>query len=181
MLDLIARARTGDREAFGLLVASSIDRLYAVAVRLSRDPYRAEDAVQTAFLKAWRDLPSLRDPSSFDAWLYRLVVRACSDEGRRYRAFVTNIEVVSHEPGEDDGAADIADRDQVARAFYRLPMDQRAIILLHHYEDLPMTQVAETIGIPVGTARSRLHYALRALRAAIEADDRPVVPEGQGA
>jgi RNA polymerase sigma factor (sigma-70 family) len=181
VLDLIARARTGDREAFGQLVASSIDRLYAVAARLTRDPYRAEDAVQTAFLKAWRDLPSLRDASRFDAWVYRLVVRACLDEGRRHRTFVANIQVVSHEPGVADGSAGFADRDQVARAFSRLPMDQRAVIVLHHFEDLPLTRVAETIGIPVGTARSRLHYALRALRAAIEADDRPVLPEGQRA
>ncbi len=88
MLDLIASARTGDREAFGKLAALSIDRLYAVAVRIAHDPYRAEDAVQTALLKAWSDLPSLRDASRFDAWLYRLVVRACYDEGRRHRAFV---------------------------------------------------------------------------------------------
>jgi RNA polymerase sigma-70 factor (ECF subfamily) len=181
VLDLIDRARTGDREAFGMLVASSIDRLYSVAIRIARDPHRAEDAVQTALLKAWRDLPSLRDPGRFDAWLYRLVVRACYDESRSHRAFVATINVVAIEPGVADGASGFADRDQMARAFARLPIDQRAVIVLHHYEDLPLTEVADTLGIPVGTARSRLHYALRSLRAAVEADNREIVTEGQRA
>lgn len=181
MLDLIDRARAGDREAFGILAASSIDRLYSVAVRIAHDPHRAEDAVQTALLKAWRDLHSLRDPAKFDAWLYRLVVRACYEEGRSHRAFVANIKVVGSEPGVADGTSGYADRDQVARAFARLPIDQRGVVVLHHYEDLPLTEVAQMLGIPVGTARSRLHYALRTLRAAVEADDRTGATEGQRA
>lgn len=181
MLDLIERARTGDREAFGMLAASSIDRLYSVAIRIAHDPHRAEDAVQIALLKAWRDLPTLRDPARFDAWLYRLVVRACYDEGRSHRAFVANINVVATEPGIADDSSSFADRDQVARAFARLPIDQRAVVVLHHYEDLPLTEVAETLGIPVGTARSRLHYALKTLRSAVEADDRRAATEGHRA
>jgi RNA polymerase sigma-70 factor (ECF subfamily) len=181
MTDLIDRARNGDRDAFGTLAASSIDRLYAIAVRVVHDRDRAEDAVQSALLKAWRDLPSLRDPARFDAWLYRLVLRACYDEARRQRTFVSSVRVVSVEPGETDDTGRFADRDQLERAFRRLPIEQRAVIVLHHYEDLPLTEVAEALGIPVGTARSRLHYALRTLRGAIEADTRDVVSEGRTA
>jgi RNA polymerase sigma-70 factor (ECF subfamily) len=181
VLDLIDRARGGDRDAFGTLAASSIDRLYAIAVRMLHDRDRAEDAVQAALLKAWRDLPSLRDPSRFDAWLHRLVLRACYDEARKQRAFVANISVVSVEPGESDSSGLFADRDQLERAFRRLPIDQRAVIVLHHYKGLPLTEVADVLGIPVGTARSRLHYALRTLRGAVEADDRSMVSEGRTA
>jgi RNA polymerase sigma-70 factor (ECF subfamily) len=181
VLDLVGRARAGDRDAFGTLAAASIDRLYALAVRVIHDRDRAEDAVQSALLQAWLDLPSLRDPGRFDAWLYRLVVRACYDEARRQRAHTANVSFVSVEPGEPDGSGHFADRDQLERAFRRLPIEQRAVIVLHHYEALPLTEVAEALGIPVGTARSRLHYALRTLRGAIEADERPVVSEGRTA
>jgi RNA polymerase sigma-70 factor, ECF subfamily len=179
--DLIERASTGDRDAFGSLAASSIDRLYAIAVRVVHDHDRAEDAVQSALMKAWRDLPSLRDPANFDAWLYRLLVRACYDQAGRQRAFAASVMVVSVEPGEADGAARYADRDQLERALRRLPIEQRAVVVLHHYQGLALTEVADALGIPVGTARSRLHYALRTLRAAIEADDRTVVSEGRTA
>ena len=181
MLDLIDRARNGDRDAFGTLAASSIDRLYAIAVRVVHDRDRAEDAVQSTLLKAWRDLPSLRDPARFDAWLHRLLIRACYDEARRQRAYVSNARVVSMEPSEADSAGHLADRDQLERAFQRLPVEQRAVIVLHHYEDLPLTEVAEALGIPVGTARSRLHYALRTLRGAVEADERSAFSEGRTA
>jgi RNA polymerase sigma-70 factor (ECF subfamily) len=181
VLELIDRARKGDREAFGALAASSIDRLHAIAVRIVHDEGRAEDAVQSALLDAWRDLPSLRDPSRFEAWLYRLLLRACYDEARKQRAFVASIRVVSVEPGEADGSSRLADRDQLERAFRRLPVDQCAVIVLHHYEGMALTEVAEVLAIPVGTVRSRLHYALRTLRAAVEADDRSAISEGQTA
>jgi len=181
VLELIDRARGGDRDAFGTLAASSIDRLYTIAVRVLHDRDRAEDAVQAALLKAWRDLPSLRDSARFDAWLHRLLLRACYDESRKQRVFVANIRVVSVEPGEADGSGRYADRDQLERAFRRLPVEQRAVIVLHHYQGLPLTEVADALGIPVGTARSRLHYALRTLRGAVEADERSVVSEGRTA
>ena len=181
VLELIERARKGDRDAFGTLTAGVIDRLYAVAIRVVHDRDRAEDAVQSALLRAWRDLPSLRDPERFDAWLHRLLIRACYDEADRQRSFAASIKVVSVEPTEPDGAGRLADRDQLERAFHRLPIEQRAVIVLHHYEGIPLTEVASTLGIPVGTARSRLHYALRTLRAAVEADDRSVVSEGRTA
>jgi RNA polymerase sigma-70 factor (ECF subfamily) len=179
--DIITRAMDGDRDAFAALAAAAIDRLYAIAVRVVHDPGRAEDAVQSALLRAWRDLPTLRDPARFDAWLYRLLIRSCYDEARTHRAFATTIRSVSMEPGEADSAGRIADRDQLERALRRLPIDQRAVVILHHYQDLPMTEVAEVLEIPEGTARSRLHYALRSLRAAVEADDRSVVTEGRTA
>ena len=181
MLDLIERARAGDREAFGTLAASSVDRMYAIAVRVVHDRDRAEDAVQSALLKAWRDLPSLREPARFEAWLYRLLLRACYDESRRQRVFAASVHVVEVEPGEADGSGRIADRDEIERAFRRLPIDQRAVIVLHHYQGLPLNEVAAALGIPVGTARSRLHYALRTLRAAVEADSRSVISEGRTA
>jgi len=181
VLELIERARNGDREAFGTLAAAWVDRLYTIAVRVVRDRDRAEDAVQTALLKAWRDLPLLREPERFEAWLHRLLVRACYDEARRQRAFVASVRIVSIEPGQADASGHLADRDQIERAFRRLPVDQRAVVVLHHYEGRALTEVAEILGIPMGTARSRLHYALRALRAAVTADDQPAVSEGRSA
>jgi RNA polymerase sigma-70 factor, ECF subfamily len=181
VLDLIERARAGDRDAFGTLTAESIDRLYAIAVRVVHDRDRAEDAVQSALLKAWRDLPSLREPARFEAWLYRLLLRACYDEARRQQVFAASVSVVTVEPGEADGSGRFADRDEIERAFRRLPIDQRAVIVLHHYQGLPLNEVAATLGIPVGTARSRLHYALRTLRAAVEADSRSIISEGRTA
>ena len=181
MLDLVDLARKGDRDAFGTLAASSIDRLYAIAVRVVHDQARAEDAVQAGLLRAWRDLPSLRDPARFDAWLYRLVVRACYDEAARQRSFVAQVRVVATEPDVEDETGALADRDELERAFRRLPIEQRAVIVLHHYGALPLTEVAAALGIPVGTARSRLHYGLRTLRGAIEADARSAIPEGRTA
>ena len=181
LLDLIHQAKNGDRDAFGMLATQSIDRLYTTAVRVIHDRDRAEDAVQSALLKAWRDLPSLRDPARFDAWLHRLLIRACYDEAGKQRAFVATIRVMSDEPGEPDRTGHLADRDQLERAFRRLPVEQRAVIVLHHYEGMSLAEAADALGIPVGTARSRLHYALRTLRGAIEADNRTVVSEGRTA
>ena len=181
MLDLIDRARNGDRDAFGVLASASIDRLYAIAVRVLHDPDRAQDAVQMALLQAWVQMPSLRDTTRFDAWLYRTLIRTCYGEARRQRAFVTSVRSMEAEPADTDASRNVADRDQLERAFRRLPIEQRAVVVLHHYEALPLTEVAEALGIPVGTARSRLHYALRTLRAAVEADARPVASEGRPA
>lgn len=181
MLDLIDRARNGDRDAFGELASASVDRLYAIAVRVVHDRDRAQDAVQTTLLRAWVEIPSLRDPARFDASLYRTLIRTCYEEARRQRAFVTSIRSAPAEPRESDTAGRLADRDQLDRAFRHLPIEQRAVVVLHHYEALPLTEVAAALGIPVGTARSRLHYALRTLRAAVEADDRSAASEGRPA
>lgn len=172
--DLVLAASGGSREAFGSLVSGSIDRCYALAFRMLRDPELARDAVQGALLGAWEDLPSLRDPDRFDAWLTRLVVNACYAEARRERRWSAKLRLIPmDQPNAPDTALSIADRDELERAFGRLPIDQRAVVVLHHYLGLSLADVATTLDIPAGTARSRLHHAIRQLRAAIEADARP--------
>jgi RNA polymerase sigma-70 factor (ECF subfamily) len=170
--ELVERARRGDREAFGVLVAGTVDRLYAIARLLLRDTDLAEDATQDALVRAWRDLPTLRDADRFDAWLHRLLVRSCTDIGRRRRRWRTEVAVVRLEPSEPDGAAGQADRDQVERALRRLKEAQRTILVLHFYVGLSPTEAAAVLEVPVGTAKSRLHYAIEALRAVLAADER---------
>ncbi len=176
--DLVTRAQRGDEEAFASLAVAAGDRLHAVAHRILRDIELAEDATQQALLAIWQDLPQLRDPARFDAWSYRLLVRACYAEGRREHRWTPNMRLLSSdEPTQADGTSDVADRDQLERGFRRLSIDHRAVVVLHHYMDMPLDQVAETLGIPAGTARSRFHHAMRGLRAALDADARPPARE----
>jgi RNA polymerase sigma-70 factor (ECF subfamily) len=171
---LVERAQGGDQDAFAALATASVDRCYAIAYRILRDMDRAQDATQQALLGAWRDLPTLRDPERFDAWLYRLVVRACYAQATNDRRWSSGVRLIpSDKSTVPDSATAIADRDELERGFRRLSPEQRAVLVLHHYLGYPLTEIAETLGIPVGTARSRLHYATRQLRAAIEADARP--------
>jgi len=171
--DLVVRAQRGDEEAFASLAVAAGDRLHAVAHRILRDTDLAEDATQQALLSIWRDLPTLRDPARFDAWSYRLLVRACYAEGRKERRWVPNLRLLpTDEPISIDDLGSVVDRDELERGFRRLSIDHRAVVVLHHYLDLPLDQVAEALGIPVGTVASRLHYAMRALRAALDADAR---------
>ena len=163
-------AKRGDREAFGLLAGGAIDRLHGIARLILRDTVGAEDAVQEALTQAWRDLPSLRDPERFDAWLYRLLVRSCADEGRKRRRFEANVRILSAEPSTHDQSGAIADRDQLERGLARLTVDQRSVLVLRFHLDLTLEQIAEALGLPLGTVKSRLHYALEALRIAVEAD-----------
>ena len=180
--DLVERARRGDHDAFAALAAAAIFRLDAAARLILHDPDQAKDAVQETLVRAWRDLPSLRSPDRFDAWLHRLLVRACIDEARRLRrhrfdVYLTPIEY----PISGDETAAMADRDQLERGFARLEPEARALIVLHHYLDLPLPEVAIALGIPLGTAKSRLHRALQSMRAALDADARPrsEFPEGR--
>ena len=176
--DLIGRAQRGDEEAFASLAVAAGDRLHRVAYRILRDTSRAEDATQQALLAIWRDLPQLRDPQQFDAWSYRLLVRACVTEGGKANRWMPNLHLVpADEPHETDSTSSVHDRDQLERGFQRLSVDHRAVVVLHHYLDLPLDEVAEALGVPVGTVRSRLLYAMRGLRAALEADARPVTRE----
>ena len=178
--DLVIRAQNGDEEAFASLAVSAGDRLHAVAHRILRDTHLAEDATQQALLTIWRDLPQLRDPARFDAWSYRLLVRACYAEGRRIRRWTPGLRLrvlPDDEPMSVDGTGSVADRDQLERGFRRLSIDHRAVVVLHHYLDMPLDQIAETLGVPVGTVRSRLHHAMRGLRAALDADARPTTRE----
>ena len=171
--DLVERARRGDHDAFATLAAAAISRLDSAAWLILRDPEQAADAVQNALVRAWRDLPTLRDPGRFDAWLNRLVVRACIDEARRLRRHRVDVQLTPHVPATIDGVeSSVVDRDQLERGFLRLDFEMRAVIVLHHYLDLPLPAVAASLGIPVGTAKSRLHRAIGQMRAALEADAR---------
>src|SRR5438093_11448282 len=176
--DLVVRAQKGDEQAFASLAVAAGDRLHAVAHRILRDIDLAEDATQQALLNVWRDLPQLRDPARFDAWSYRLLVRACYAESRRNRQWAPNLRILpTDELAGPDGLSSVVDRDQLERGFRRLSIEHRAVVVLHHYLDMPLEAVAETLGVPVGTVRSRLLHAMRGLRAALDADARPARQE----
>jgi RNA polymerase sigma-70 factor (ECF subfamily) len=165
---LVERAMGGDQTAFSALAADSVDGCYRLAYRILRDPHRAQDATQQALLGAWRDLPTLRDPLRFDAWLHRLVVHACYAEARRDRRWVARVRVLPTDTAvEPDVARSVAARDELEVAFRRLTPEQRAIVVLHHHLGYPLTEIAATLGIPDGTARSRLHRAVHQLRTAL--------------
>jgi len=178
--DLVVRAQQGDREAFAGLVNLTSDRMYAIAVRILRDSDLAEDALQGALLTAWRQLPNLRDPDRYEAWVRKVLVHACYAEARRRRAWSANVRVLPVDgPAGPDDIVSVDDRDALDRAFRRLSVEQRAVFVLHHHQGLPLVEIAETLGIPAGTARSRLHHATRVLRGAIDADGRTVAPQGR--
>ena len=179
--ELVERARGGDHDAFAELAGATISRLDSAAWLILRDPEQAKDAVQNALVKAWRDLPTLRDPDRFDAWLNRLVVHACIDEARRLRRHRLDVELTPlMSPAFGDVESSIADRDQLERGFLRLEPEMRAVIALHYYLDLTMTDVAATLGIPVGTAKSRLNRAMGLMRAALDAEARPAAGLSKG-
>jgi RNA polymerase sigma-70 factor (ECF subfamily) len=176
--ELVRRAQGGDEQAFASLAVAAGDRLHAVAHRILRDIELAEDATQRALLSIWQNLPQLRDPANFDAWSYRLLVRACYAEGRRTRQWTPTLRLLpDDDPSTGEGMGEVVDRDELERGFRRLSIDHRAVVVLHHYLDLPLEAVAEALGVPTGTVRSRLHYAMRGLRAALEADARPSARE----
>ena len=170
--ELVERAGRGDHDAFAELARASVARLEAVARLILRDGELARDAVQDAFIRAWRDLPGLRDPDRFDPWLRRLTVNACLDAARRRKRRVVEVEIdpIDFVDSRDIGVG-LANRDLLERAFARLDPAQRAVVVLHFYADLSMPAVAETLGIPLGTAQSRLGRALAALRQAIGTGD----------
>jgi RNA polymerase sigma-70 factor (ECF subfamily) len=180
--DLVEAARNGDREAYADLIRVRGDRLFAIAQRILRDVDRTEDAVQDALVIAWRDLPGLRDPDRFDAWLRRLLVRTCIAEAQRERRLVATIRVLPNElSSSTDDYLSVVDRDELDRGFRRLPPEQRAILVLRHFVGLETAEIADALGIPPGTVRSRLHHAHRAMRAALEADARAIAIGGRSA
>ena len=160
----------GDQQAFASLASQWVDRCYALAYRILRDHHAAQDATQQALLGAWRDLPRLRDPDRVEAWLYRLVVHACYQLARSERRSLARVTAIrSLEPTFiPDVASSVADREALEIAFRGLTAEQRAVVVLHHHQGYPLTEIAATLGIPEGTARSRLHYAVRQLRAALD-------------
>lgn len=178
---LVERAAAGDQRAFESLIRQSADRLFAIAYRILRDHHRAEDALQETFLTIWDQLPRLRDPDRFEAWTYRLIVRASIAQAKRERRGGPAVQLlpddlvagpVAAHTVDEIGA--IADRDQVGRGLMRLKPDQRAVLVLQHYVGLSLAEIADVLGIPVGTAGSRVHYAAKALRAALDADARTI-------
>jgi RNA polymerase sigma-70 factor, ECF subfamily len=180
--DLVERAGRGEVEAFDAVVRAASSRLFAIAQRILRDQYMAEDALQQTLITIWNELPRLRDPDRFDAWTYRLIVRASMAEARRERRGGPSIQLL---PGDADASSapdeyrTVADRDQLERGFRQLTAEQRAILVLQHFAGQSLAEIADILGIPVGTAGSRLHYATRALRAALEADNRSGAREGR--
>jgi RNA polymerase sigma-70 factor (ECF subfamily) len=181
-VELVERAQRGDHEAFDALASAAYNRLFAIAERILRDRYAAEDAVQDALVRAWRDMWRLRDPGAFDAWLHRLAVRSCADLQRRTWKTRLDVAVDAIEPpAGPDEVSQLVDRDALDRAFVRLSFEQRAVVVLTHYAGLNGPEVAEILGIPVGTVASRLHYALRAMRAEIAPSPDLAIPGAEHA
>jgi RNA polymerase sigma-70 factor, ECF subfamily len=170
---LVERAKHGDEDAYAGLMAIAGDRLLSIAYRILRDLDRAEDAVQAALISGWRDLPTLHEADRFEAWLTRILVRVCYAEAERGRRWNANIRVLPVDgPATPDSTTIVAERDRIDRGFRRLPTDQRAILVLHYYLGWTQPEIARDLHVPIGTVKSRLFYATRALRAAIEADER---------
>jgi RNA polymerase sigma-70 factor, ECF subfamily len=180
---LVERAQRGDHDAFASLAGTAIARLDAAARLILRDHELARDAVQEALVRAWRDLPTLRDADRFDAWLHRLLVNACLDLVRRRKRRAHEVELTPlHSPTSADFSGGVVDRDQLDRALRALQPDWRALVVLHYYLGMPLPEAAADLGIPLGTAKSRLHRAMGVLRQAIADDtlDRALVPLVEG-
>ena len=180
---IVEQARRGDHDAFASLARAAIARLDAAARLILRDPELARDAVQEALIRAWRDLPGLRDPDRFDAWVYRLTINACMDATRRRRRRPVEVELTPLiVAGVPDTSALLADRDLLDRALRALEPEWRAIVVFHYYLGMPLPDVADALGIPLGTAKSRLHRSLSVLRAVMVTDgatEAARLPKGQ--
>lgn len=172
---LVELAQRGDQGAFGEIAVAITPRLFAVAHRILRDFHRAEDTTQLAIVTIWRQLPTLSDPDRFDAWAYRVVVNACYQEVRKGRRAPQTIDMLAIDAAAGNSQGSVADRDMLERAFGRLPADQRAVVVLQYYLDLGHAEIADVLGIPLGTVKSRASSARSTLRAALEADARPSV------
>ena len=178
--DLVVRAQTGDQQAFQSLTVANHSRLYRVAYSILRDRHLAEDATQQAFLDIWRSIRRLEDPAKFKGWSYRLLVHACYAEAKRRPKWASSSDIQTpHIPVAPDEYGSVIDRDLLERGFRHLSVEHRTVIVLRCLLDMPMEQVAETLGIPKGTVGSRLSRAVEALRAALEAESRPtaLVPQ----
>jgi RNA polymerase sigma-70 factor (ECF subfamily) len=177
---IVERAKRGDRQAFAQIAAASSDRLYAVAIRILRDADAAGEALQAALVSIWMDLPMLRDVDRFDAWSYRVVVRACHALLRQARRRPSAFEFLAGDAATGDSEGAVTMRDELERAFARLSNDHRAVLVLMYYRELTIPEIAAALGVSTGTVKSRLHYARNAMRAAIDAETR-FVEEGRPA
>jgi RNA polymerase sigma-70 factor (ECF subfamily) len=176
---LVERARSGDRSTFDVLVRSRIDAVYRTSLAILGDQADAADATQETFVSAWRHRDALRDPESFDAWLGRINLNACRAQlRRRGRAKVHEIRLFEPEDDRERASADpaladhVADADAFDRAFARLSVDDRSILVLHHLQERPVAEIAAVLGTPVGTIKSRLHRARAAFESALAKESR---------
>ena len=174
---VVERARHGDRDAYEALAREASQRLYPVAFRIVRDRDLADEALQRALVAIWKELPKLRDNDKFEAWSYRVLLRFCTDELRRRGRTARDIADVSARSSSPDQQAQLADRDELERAFRRLSPEHRAVIVLTYYRGLTGAEVAAALGVSPGTVASRLHYALRQMRGLLDADSRATGPE----
>jgi RNA polymerase sigma-70 factor, ECF subfamily len=173
---LVVKAQQGDERAFEVLAAEAYARLYRLAHGILRDPARADDATQLALVRIWQNLPRLRDPARYEGWSYRLLVNACHDQVRRIPRWITGIVPLDHEPVARDELAPLADRAALEQALARLSLDHRTVLALRFLLDLSPDEIAGVLGIPRNTVYSRLQRAVAAMRSAMEAEDRIVVP-----
>jgi RNA polymerase sigma-70 factor, ECF subfamily len=165
---LVEQAQRGDHDAFAVLARETVARLDAATRLILRDRELARDAVQETLIAAWRNLPGLRDPDRFEAWLHRLLVRTCIDGLRRRRSRPVEVELqplAAH--GTRDFVTNIADRELVDDALRHLDPTWRAVVVMHYLLGMPLRDAAATLGIPLGTAKSRLHRSLDLMRTAI--------------
>ena len=175
---LVERAKRGDEEAFDALARLVGDRCMAIASWILRDADLAEDAVQAALVRAWRELRTLRDADRFEAWLHRILTNECYAESRRRTRWSARIRLLpARDPSDMGGILTVDDRDQLENAFRRLTLEHRSVLVFHHVLGLPLPELAGRLGIPLGTAKSRLRHATAALRASLDADDRTTTTE----
>jgi RNA polymerase sigma-70 factor (ECF subfamily) len=179
--EIVEAARSGDQGAFMQLVRLHGDRLYSIAYRIVRDADAARDALQDALVMAWRDIPTLRDASRFDAWIQRLLTNVCIAQVSRERRHSARIALIAIESPAGDRTADVDDRDQIERGFRRLKPEERALLVLRHYAGYEPTEIAGLMGLPAGTVRSRLHHAHKSMRAALDAEARLTSVTGETA
>ena len=171
--DLVVRAQRGDLGAFEALAIAMHARLFRTAHGILRDRAAADDVTQQALIQIWRDIGSLRDPTRFEGWSYRVLVNGCRDEIKRRRRWIASGSSQAEARDGKDAIGSVLDRDELSRGFARLSVDHRTVIVLRYLMDLSVEATAEALGVSSGTVASRLNRALSALRAALEADARP--------
>jgi len=173
-VELVRRAQRGDRVAFDALVFAALGRLYPIAALILHDSTLAEDAVQETVIRAWRSLPGLRDAGRYDVWLRQILVHACIDAARRERRYRGDHELREGLADRDDLETLTADRDAIEQAFATLSPQHRAAFVLRHYAGYRVAEVADALRVPLGTAKSRIHYAERAMSVALHGSARPL-------
>lgn len=185
-VELQAAAQRGDDEAFGKLVRPFIDPAYRLALRMLNDAAEAEDAVQDALYNAWRALPRFRGEAKFSTWLYRIVWRQCADRSRRVKPLALDEDMVQIDQRHDPaGRFETAEtRSEIEQALRRLSMPYRTVLTLFYIEDLPIKEIAEIVGLRVGTVKTHLHRARKELRKQLQpaaaADESTVQAARQG-